>query len=224
MSRTTAHSNKPFSIALVLVALLLACSATRAQDFEEGKNNLRVRWVKSSETDLATVVVGDYDPSPESNYAISIDWGRRFSDTLFTLPIEMTANLGVQYFAERGYQPDAWGGTAYIKAHYDWRLPFTQTYVRLGLGEGLSYVTRIPMSEQRDFAKKGVESERLMNYVEWTLDLPLRQFELFRPMFDGGIKEAYIGYMVWHRSSVFGLFADDKGGVNFMGFGFEARY
>jgi hypothetical protein len=63
-----------------------------------------------------------------------------------------------------------------------------------------------------------------MNYVEWTLDLPLRQFELFRPMFDGGIKEAYIGYMVWHRSSVFGLFADDKGGVNFMGFGFEARY
>jgi hypothetical protein len=65
----------------------------------------------------------------------------------------------------------------------------------------------------------------LMNYVEWTMDLPLRQFDLFAPLFDqGGIKELYVGYMVWHRSSVFGLFADEKGGVNFMGLGIEARY
>ena len=32
------------------------------------------------------------------------------------------------------------------------------------------------MSEHRDFAKKGVESEKLMNYMEWTIDVPLRQF------------------------------------------------
>lgn len=206
-------------------ALMLMWAGSEAQDFDEGKNHFRMHWVKSSETDLTTVVVGDYDPSPESNYAITADWGHRFSDTLFTLPIEMTANIGAQYFDERGYQPDAWGVTAYIKAHYDWRLPFTQKHIRLGLGEGLSYVSRIPMSEQRDFEKKGVESEKLMNYVEWTMDVPLRQFDLFAPLFErSGIKEAYIGYMVWHRSSVFGLFADEKGGVNFMGFGFEARY
>lgn len=225
MSRATAHSDRSLPILVLFAALMLAWSCSEAQDFDEGKTNLRMHWVKSSETDLATVVVGDYDPSPESNYAITLDWGRRFSDTLFTLPIEMTANLGVQYFAERDYQPDAWGGTAYIKAHYNLRMPFTQKHIRLGLGEGLSYVTRIPMSEQRDFAKKGVESAKLMNYVEWTMDLPLRQFDMFAPLFEGGgIKEAYIGYMVWHRSSVFGVFADDKGGVNFMGFGFEARY
>ncbi len=225
MSRATAHSNKHLQLALLFVALLLTWTYSNAQDSDEGKSNFRLHWVKSSETDLATVVVGDYDPSPESNYIITADWGRKFSDTLFTLPIEMTANVGVQYLAERGYQPDGWGATAYIKAHYNLRLPFTQKHLRLGLGEGLSYVTRVPMSEQRDFAKKGVESEKLMNYVEWTMDLPLRQFDTFAPLFEGtGIKEAYLGYMVWHRSSVFGLFADDKGGVNFMGFGFELRY
>jgi hypothetical protein len=224
MSRATAHSDKTLPIFALFLALMLSWTCSNAEDFDEGKSNWRLHWVKSSETDLATVVVGDYDPSPESNYAISVDWGRRFSDTLFTLPIEMTANVGAQYFDERGIQPDAWGATAYIKAHYTWRLPFTQKHIRFGLGEGLSYVTRVPMSEQRDFEKKGVESERLMNYVEWTMDVPLRQFEVMEPLFRGGIKEAYVGYMVWHRSSVFGLFADDKGGVNFMGFGFEARY
>jgi hypothetical protein len=139
----------------------------------------------------------------------------------------MTANVGVQWLNERGYQHNAWGATAYIKAHYSWRLPMTQKTVRFGLGEGLSYVTRIPMSEQRDFIKKGADitSEKLMNYVEWTVDVPLSQFSSMAPLFRGGsIKEVYVGALVWHRSSVFGLFAETKGGINYMGFGFEARY
>jgi hypothetical protein len=225
MTLALIHSNKALLILGLLVGLVFSSTRGHAQDADASGSNFRLHWVKSSETDFMTAVVGDYDPSPESNYAIAAAWGRRFSDTLFTLPIEMTANVGVQYFNERGLQPDAWGTTAYIKAHYTWRLPFTQKNVRFGLGEGLSYVTRIPLSEQRDFARKGVESAKLLNYVEWTVDLPLRQFELFAPMFQGsGVKEFYLSAMVWHRSSVFGLFADDKGGVNFMGFGFEARY
>lgn len=215
---------KLLPLTLLLSAASFVTARAEAQDLDSGKTNLRLSWVKSSETRLGPAAIGDYDPSPESNYAISADWGRRISDTLFTLPIEMTANLGLQYFAERGYQPDAWGATAYIKAQYTWRLPLTELHIRFGLGEGLSYVTRIPMSEQRDFAKKGVESANLMNYMEWTIDVPLRQFEIFAPMFNGHIKEAYISYIVWHRSSVFGLYADAKGGVNFMGFGFGARY
>ena len=115
-------------------------------------------------------------PSPESNYLLNASWGRRYSDTLFGLPIPMSANIGLQYFKERDYQDDGYGITAYIKAHYDWELPWTDLHLRLGLGEGLSYVTTIPMSEQRDFAKKDAESKKLLNYLEWTIDLPLAQF------------------------------------------------
>jgi outer membrane protein len=136
----------------------------------------------------------------------------------------MTANIGVQYFEERGYQDDALGANAFVKAHYDLRLPFTSKRIRLGLGEGLSYVSRIPMSEKRDFAKKGVESDKLMNYMEWTVDMPLQQFMHRDGKRSRGIEEISIGFIVWHRSSVFGLFADQGGGVNFMGFGAEARY
>jgi hypothetical protein len=206
--------------------LIIAISATLAATpiSAEGTDSLRLSFVKSSETDLATVIIGDYDASRESNYVIDASWGRQFSDTLFGLPFPMTANIGLQYLAERGYQEDGLGGTAFIKAHYDWKLPFTNKYIRLGLGEGLSYVSRVPMSEQRDFAKKGVESEKLMNYMEWTIDVPLRQFTQGMHADDGGIEDVSVGFIVWHRSSVFGLFADSGGGVNFMGFGFEARY
>jgi len=181
-------------------------------------------WSKSSETDLVTGFAGDFDASKESNYLIGATWGRKFSDTLFGLPLPMTANVGLQYFNERGWQGDALGATAFVKAHYDWRLPFTRKHVRLGFGEGLSYVTRIPLSEQRDFAKKGATSEKLMNYLEWTVDLPLRQFPAMDNLVGGYLEELNVGFIVWHRSSVFGLFAESQGGVNFMGFGIEARF
>jgi hypothetical protein len=44
------------------------------------------------------------------------------------------------------------------------------------------------------------------------------------PLLNGRIKELNIGFVVWHRSSVYGLFADTRGGSNFMGLGIEAQY
>lgn len=209
-----------FIFALALVAAL-SSEPARA----EGEQSLRMHWNKSSETDFGTVVVGDYSASKESNYLVGAAYGYQYSDTLFSLPLEMTWNLGLQYLAERGYQEDGYGATAYIKAHYTWELPWTDKHIRLGLGEGLSYVSRIPMSEVRDFAKKGAESEKLMNYLEWTIDLPLRQFEPLHGLFDrGSLEELSVGFLVWHRSSVFGIFSETGGGVNFMGFGVEARF
>ncbi len=172
------------------------------------------------------MVIGDYNASPESNYLLGATYGYQFSDTLFSLPLEMTANVGVQWLDERGLQQDGYGLTTYIKAHYRWQLPWIEKQIRLGLGEGLSYVSRIPMSEVRDFAKKGGASrKKLMNYLEWTIDVPLRQFgAAARHVSDGPIKDASVGFMVWHRSSVFGLFSETGGGINFMGFSAEARF
>ena len=209
-----------------LCALLIGSTATYARAQDQGRDNVRLNWGPSSETDLTTALFGDYEASPESNYMIGGSWGRRLSPTMFGLPFELTGNVGLQWFDERGMQPDGYGVNAYVKAHYLMRLPFTQKHLRLGLGEGLSYVTRIPLSEERDFTKKGEgnHSEKLMNYVEWTVDVPLRQFGAMDRLISKRIDDVYVGFMVFHRSSVFGVFADTKGGVNFMGIGFEARY
>ena len=164
---------------LTVSALLLGGVAQAEDVTEEGHTRLRLHFSKSSETDLVTVVVGDFQRSPESNYLIGATWGHDLSDTLFGLPFPMTWHIGAQYLAERGHQQDGWGATTFVKANYRMRVPWTQKHIDLGLGEGLSYVDPIPMSEQRDFAKKGpgVHSEKLMNYLEWTIDLPLRQFD-----------------------------------------------
>ncbi len=213
-------------ITLAGLAASLAASPSLAESAADAMpvDAVRMYWSKSSETDLVTGFAGDFDASKESSYLIGASWGRKFSDTLFGLPVPMTANIGGQYINERGYQPDVYGVTAFIKAHYDLRVPFTQKNVRLGLGEGLSYLSRIPMSEQRDFAKKGAESEKLMNYLEWTVDLPLHQFTAIDNLLNNRIEELNLGFIVWHRSSVFGLFAESKGGVNYMGFGLEAKF
>ncbi|PZN30749.1 MAG: hypothetical protein DIU71_11540 [Proteobacteria bacterium] len=186
--------------------------------------HLRLDFAKSSETDLITGFAGDFEASPDSGSLIGLTLGTKLSDTLFGLPLSTTANIGVQHFDERGHQPDAYGVTAFVKAYYNWRLPFTNKEVRFGLGEGLSYVSRIPMSEQRDFASKGVESVKLMNYLEWTVDVPLRQFEFFDSLFKGRVRDVNVGFVVWHRSTVFGLWGESAGGINYMGIGFEAQY
>lgn len=212
-------------IALAILPLIgTSAFAQSAADGEAPLDSFRMFWTKSSETDFVTGFAGDFDASKESNYLIGANFGRQFSDTLFGLPFPMTANVGVQYINERGYQPDIYGVTAFVKAHYDMRVPWTQKKIRLGLGEGLSYLSRVPMSEQRDFAKKDAESEKLLNYLEWTIDLPLRQFPAIDSLIQGRVEELNVGFIVFHRSSVFGLFAESKGGVNFMGFGIEARF
>ena len=209
----------------VLILILAAGTFSQAASAEDyGDNFLRLQYARGSEPDFQTAIFGDYKSSREHNYLLGGAYGRRISDTFFGRPLQSTANIGVQYFNERGLQDDGYGVTAYVKLHYQWRLPWTQTHVRLGLGEGLSYVTRIPLNEQRDFAKKRAESEKLMNHLEWTVDLPLRQFKPMASLFNGPIKQVNLGLVVWHRSSVYGVFADTRGGSNFMGFGVEAQY
>jgi hypothetical protein len=208
---------------ILLVAMGWVAGAEAADD---GDTFVRLQWARGSEPDFTTAIFGDYKISREHNYLIGGAYGRRIADRwLFDSPIMSTWNVGMQYFNERGLQDDGYGITGYYKIHYLWRLPWTQKRLRLGLGEGLSYASIIPESEQRDFAKKhGAKSSHLMNHLEWTVDVPLSQFESMQSLFTGPIRELNVGFVVWHRSSVYGLFADTRGGVNYMGFGIEARY
>jgi hypothetical protein len=52
---------------LTVCALLLGGFAQADDASDERNSRLRLHFSKSSETDLVTVVVGDYQRSPESN-------------------------------------------------------------------------------------------------------------------------------------------------------------
>lgn len=210
--------------ACVIVLLVLCGLAPHPGQAEAGDTYSRLQYGKSSESDFETALFGDYEASKESNYMIGGSWGRELDRRPFGAPLIGTVNVGMQWFDERGLQDNGYGVTVYYKLHYLWRLPWTDTRVRLGLGEGLSYVTKIPLNEVRDFAMKRSQSEKLLNHLEWTVDLPLRQFKPLAGLFTGRIKEVSVGLVVWHRSSIYGLLAKTGGGSNFMGFGIEAQY
>ena len=208
----------------VVVVLTIGGILPQWVQAEEGDTYVRLQYGKSSESDFETALFGNYESSKESNYMIGGSWGRELNDRVLGAPLVSTLNVGTQWFNERGLQDDGYGVSVYYKLHYQWRLPWTRTRVRLGLGEGLSYVSRIPMNEVRDFTMKRSESEKLLNHLEWTVDVPLRQFTSLAGLFNGPIKEINVGFVVWHRSSIYGLLAKTGGGSNFMGFGIEAQY
>ncbi len=181
---------------------------------------LQAQFGVASESDFGPALAFYYERPEQRTNVTSLSAGRHVGNSLFGWPADIIAYGSIQHFAERGFQPDAIGAAVYIKASREFRLGQSQFPLRLGLGEGLSYASRIPIVEVEDFAPD--ISAKLINYLEWTLQTSLNHLlghggQRFSP----GIKDIYIGYSIFHRSTVFGLFGSKGGGVNFMGIGVE---
>ena len=121
---------------------------------------------------------------------------------------------------ERNFQNDIAGITTYWRLARHTRVPFTGIPIKWSLAQGFSYVADIPTAEVRDFDPE--QSAKLMHYLEYGLHYSFRQ-QLARnqsnlaKLFD----DITIGYTIFHRSSVFGLFAEKGGGINFPGVAVE---
>lgn len=181
---------------------------------------LQAHFGIASESDFGPALAFYYERPEQRTHVISLSGGRHVGNKLFGWPADIVAYGSIQHFGERGFQPDAIGAAVYIKAYREFRLGQSGFPLRLGLGEGLSYASRIPIVEVADFAPD--QSARLINYLEWTLQTSLNHL-LGRGgrRFSPGIRDIHIGYSIFHRSTVFGLFGSKGGGVNFMGLGVE---
>ncbi len=173
-----------------------------------------------TESDFAPALAFIYEPAFARTNVFAISIGRQVGTRFFRWPATMVAYASVQNFGERGIQSDILGATIYIKAYKQFRIGSRRIPIRLGLGEGLSYVDRIPAVEVEDFLPD--TSSKLVNYLEWTVQTSLGHF-LGRPegRFSRTIRDVYIGYSIFHRSTVFGLFASKGGGINYMGLSVE---
>lgn len=182
--------------------------------------HVQAQFAVVSESDFGPALAFHYERPILSTNVLAVSAGRAVADDLFGWPAEVVAYGSLQYFGERGAQPDIVGATAYIKAYKLFKFGRYNFPLRLGLGEGLSYVSRIPFIEVEDFAPD--QSAKLTNYLEWSMQTSLT-YLLGRggQQFSHRIKEAYIGYSIFHRSTAFGLFAEGGGGVNYMGIGVE---
>jgi outer membrane scaffolding protein for murein synthesis (MipA/OmpV family) len=105
----------------------------------------------------------------------------------------------------RHYEEDEGNGTfssyaAYImamgKGYSQWS---GDELFRWGFGFGMSYAEKVPIVEQRKQASKGDNTAHFLNYLEMTLDFPLRRVSKAN-----WLQNCYAGVTVVHRSGIFG--------------------
>lgn len=177
----------------------------------------------ASDADFGPSLLFLVDESRERTRLHSFSIGKLISDTFYGRDIDVSAHLGVQYFEERGFQDDIAGITGYWRLAKSTYLPFTRLPIKISLAQGLSYVSNIPTAEARDF--EPANSEKFTHYLEYGLHYSFRNQlansnSPFSPL-SRWFRDVNLGYTIYHRSSVFGLFAETGGGINFPGIAVE---
>ncbi|MGI9235458.1 MAG: MipA/OmpV family protein [Woeseiaceae bacterium] len=98
---------------------------------------------------------------------------------------------------------------AYIMAMGTGYSPWSKKELfRWGLGFGMSYAETVPIVEQRKQAAKDDNTAHFLNYLELSLDFPLRRVSRAR-----WLQGCYAGLSIVHRSGIFGS-SDILGGVS----------
>ena len=140
----------------------------------------------------------------------SLFYGTRLTETLFTLPIELYFTPGVAWHHSSEVQNDLAEAVVAIKAFYTFELG---PRFRLGVAEGLSYVSSLTHIEGSEIEEKGYKPSKLLNYLDFSLDVNMG--DLFN---SHNMRNMWLGYAIHHRSGIFetsSAFGRIKGGSNY---------
>ena len=151
--------------------------------------------------------------SPYKTRFYGIEGGYRLAENAIDWPMDIYAKGGLNYFEERGYQDNSFEATLYIKFYF--KLNAFENQLRFGIAEGLSYAERVPYVERMEAEEEGDSTSKLINYMEITFDI-----DLGRLTGSKHLKETYFGYLIKHRSGMWGNF----GGVSDGGSNYNSLY
>lgn len=134
--------------------------------------------------------------------------------------VDFYARLGLYNHDEKPFQDNFWSYNVYmsamVKSYSKWSGDIA---FRWGLSFGVSYADKLPAEEVHKFDKRGKNSSRLLNYLEWQVDFPLSR--LVKADF---ARNCFIGLVVTHRSGIFGtsdLLGNVAGGSDWGGLHLE---
>jgi len=142
----------------------------------------------------------------------------------FTLGKLLTAGPRVDFVGKlaifRHLEEDEGNGNfnsyaAFVMARGKGYSPWSKQEVfRWGFGFGMSYADTVPIAEQRKQASSGGNTSQFLNYLEMTLDFPLRRVSKAK-----WLQRCYAGISLVHRSGIFGtsdLLGDVAGGADWI--------
>lgn len=123
--------------------------------------------------------------------------------------LDFLGKLAVFRHFEDGFQDNFFSYSAYVMARFKGYSAVAQREsFRFGFGYGLNYAAKVPIVEQIKQDRRGRETNHLLNYLELSVDFPMRNFFAARFM-----QDCYVGVSLVHRSGIFAI-SDILGSVS----------
>ena len=176
----------------------------------KSKRYLRLAHGLATPSNLSDIISFNAEKDPYNNKLTSLFYGHPLSDTLFGWQIPVYLTPGLVYHHSSEVQDSSWEYVMAFKLYYTFKLPVR---LRFGVAEGLSFADGIPYVERTELGGKGYRPSKLLNYLDFSLDLSLG--DLFRSR---SLEDLWLGYSIHHRSGIFessSAFGRIKGGSNF---------
>ncbi len=150
-----------------------------------------------------------------------VELGRPLIEKVNNWPLDFVAYVGLLRHDERNIVPSSWQVNASIKAYY-YGFPWSdRVRTRVAMAAGFAMAERVPLTEQRDQARRGRQTSKLLNYLDPSIDFSVGDL-IGKP----SMKESYLGIGVSHRSGIFGsaqILGNINGGSNYLYAYFETK-
>jgi len=202
--------------------------------FAHDNLSFRLAYGMESDSDLGEILSGI--DSFEHTYkfdVLSLDGGYLLKEECFSLPLDLYIKGGLALFRSEDLSSksnltemqdlsdkDVYEFTLYVKLYYN--IDFWQNRLRLGFGEGGSYVTDYlapEVIEERSDGSSDPKYSKYLNYLDISFDIDIGKVFGYKPMFD-----TYLGYTLKHRSGIFGTINGVSGGSNYNTISIERNF
>ena len=208
--RDSSIVNKEYEYTLMAGFGLLNDKNKKYIDTDGMKPYVRLAQGYATPTDLLDILFkGDRESDEYNNQSTSIFYGHPLSKTFFGKPIEIYLTPGVAFHHSSEVQESIQEYILAFKMYYT--LPFDTVKMRVGLGEGVSYLNDIYYIEKYEMEKKGFKPSNWAFYLDASIDLNLGFLhEELEPL--------WIGTAIHHRCFGFeevSLFNRIGGGSNY---------
>ncbi|MEA2091914.1 MAG: hypothetical protein U9O83_06085 [Campylobacterota bacterium] len=175
----------------------------------EDDYSFRVAYGNVTSSDFGEILTGNIKSHPYDLRVFALDGGYLLTKDTYELPLDVYMKIGLSHFNEDAHQDDICEVAFYIKAY--WNFDFLQNRVRVGLGEGLSYTSKILYTEYLEAQQKSDNNSKLLNYLDFSVDFDIGRLVRSKMLYDTSF-----GFAIKHRSGIYGLINDvTNGGSNY---------
>ncbi|WP_299792811.1 MipA/OmpV family protein [uncultured Shewanella sp.] len=179
-------------------------------DTDSDDEFIRIAHGWATPSNLNAILSWQTRTDPYNNQLTSVFYGTRLTETLFTLPIELYFTPGAVWHHDSEVQGNLAEGVVAIKAFYTFEIG---PRWRLGVAEGLSYVSSVTHIEGTEMEEKGYKPSKLLNFLDFSLDVNMG--DLFG---NNALNKMWLGYSIHHRSGIYeksSAFGRIGGGSNY---------